>query len=151
MDTPNPPKAKSSLRTLDLVPDAGEIIKPAELIDISGVSHLSLSARRLYNKLVAYAFGPEMGVLGHEWTIPIAELRGTHRGNERLADSIIALMQTVVTVRLANGQTRRVQLLGGNDMYDEARSRGLLTYSFDLRLVELLETRLSLASSRLPL
>ncbi len=138
MDTPNPPKAKSSLRTLDLVPDAGEIIKPAELIDISGVSHLSLSARRLYNKLVAYAFGPEMGVLGHEWTIPIAELRGTHRGNERLADSIIALMKTVVTVRLANGQTRRVQLLGGNDMYDEARSRGLLTYSFDLRLVELL-------------
>ena len=138
MDTPDPPKAKSSLRTLDLVPDAGEIIKPAELIDISGVSHLSLSARRLYNKLVAYAFGPEMGILGHEWTIPIAELRGTHRGNERLADSIIALMQTVVTVRLANGQTRRVQLLGGNDMYDEERSRGLLTYSFDRRLVELL-------------
>lgn len=138
MNTPNPPKAKNSLRTLDLVPDAGEIIKPAELIDISGVSHLSLSARRLYNKLVAYAFGPEMGIIGHEWTIPIAELRGTHRGNERLADSIIALMQTVVTVRLANGQTRRVQLLGGNDMYDEARSRGLLTYSFDLRLVELL-------------
>ena len=138
MDTPNPPKAKSSLRTLDLVPDAGEIIKPAELIDISGVSHLSLSARRLYNKLVAHAFGPEMGILGHEWTIPIAELRGTHRGNERLADSIIALMQTVVTVRLANGQTRRVQLLGGNDMYDEERSRGLLTYSFDRRLVELL-------------
>jgi hypothetical protein len=90
MDTPNPPKAKSSLRTLDLVPDAGEIIKPAELIDISGVSHLSLSARRLYNKLVAHAFGPEMGILGYEWTIPIAELRGTHRSNERLADSIIA-------------------------------------------------------------
>jgi hypothetical protein len=65
-----------------------------------------------------------MGIFGHEWTIPIAELRGTHRGNERLADSIMALMQTVVTVRLANGQTRRVQLLGGNDMYDEERSRG---------------------------
>jgi hypothetical protein len=126
------------MRTLDLVPDSGEIIKPAELIDISGVSHLSLSARRLYNKLVAHAFGPEMGIIGHEWTIPIAELRGTHRGNERLADSIIALMRTVVTVRLSSGQTRRVQLLGGNDMYDEERSRGLLTYSFDSRLVELL-------------
>jgi Initiator Replication protein len=138
MDAPPPPKAKSSVRTLDLVPDPGEIIKPAELIDISGVSHLSLSARRLYNKLVAHAFGPEMGVVGHEWTIPIAELRGTHRGNERLADSIIALMRTVVTVRLSSGQTRRVQLLGGNDMYDEERSRGLLTYSFDSRLVELL-------------
>jgi hypothetical protein len=139
MDASIPPRTKSSLRTLDLVPDPGEIIKPAELIDISGISHLSLSARRLYNKLVAHAFGPEMGIFGHEWTIPIAELRGTHRSNERLADSIIALMQTVVTVRLANGQTRRVQLLGGNDMYDEERSRGLLTYSFDRRLVELLQ------------
>ena len=33
MDAPTPPKANSSLRTLDLVPDPGEIIKPAELID----------------------------------------------------------------------------------------------------------------------
>lgn len=139
MDALSPPKTKSSLRTLDLAPDHGEIIKPAELIDITGVSHLTLSARRLYNKLVAHAFGPEMGIVGHEWTIPIADLRGTHRGNERLADSIIALMQTVVTVRLANGQMRRVQLLGGNDMYDEERSRGLLTYSFDRKLVELLQ------------
>lgn len=138
MDESNPPGANNLVRTLDLVPDPGEIIKPVELIDISGVSHLSLSARRLYNKLVAHAFGPQMGVPGHEWTIPTSELRGTHKGNERLTDSIVALMQTVVTVRLVNGQTRRVQLLGGNDMYDEERSRGFLTYSFDRRLVELL-------------
>src|SRR3954469_694553 len=139
MEDPSPPRAKSLARTLDLLPGHGEMIKPAELIDIIGVSHLTLSARRLYNKLVSNAFGPEMAIPGHEWTIPISELRGTHKGNERIADSIIALMQTVVTVRLTNGQTRRVQLLGGNDMWDEERSRGYLTYSFDGRLVELLQ------------
>jgi hypothetical protein len=139
MAEPDPPKANRSLvRTFDRVPDVGEMIKPIELIDITGVSHLTLSARRLYNKLVAHAFGPKMAIPGYEWMIPIAELRGTHKGNERIADSIMALMQTVVTVRLANGQTRRVQLLGGNDMWDEERSRGVLTYSFDRRLVELL-------------
>ena len=138
MDHPSRPKTKSSPQTLDLVPDHGEMIKPAELIEISGASHLTLSARRLYNQLVAHAFGPKMGIAGQEWTIQIAELRGMHDSNDRLADSIVALMKTVVTVRLANGQTRRVQLLGGNDMHDEGRSRGLLTYSFDRRLVELL-------------
>jgi hypothetical protein len=136
---PFPPKANSLLvRTVDRMPDPGEMLKPAELIDITGIAHLTLSARRLYNKLVAHAFGPEMAIPGYEWTIPIAELRGTHKGNERIADSIMALMQTVVTVRFGTGQTRRVQLLGGNDMWDEERSRGVLTYSFDRRLVELL-------------
>jgi hypothetical protein len=136
------PKAtapKATLRTLDAKPQHGEMIKPAELIDISGAGPLTLAARRLYNALVAHAFGPDMAKEGHEWTIALAEVRGTHKGSERIADSVLALMRTVVTVRLTNGQTRRVQLLGGNDMGDERRSRGVLTYSFDRRLVELLK------------
>lgn len=140
MADPPPPKANSSpLRTIDLVPTPGEMLKPAELIDITGLGTLTLSARRLYNKLIEYAFGPEMGIPGQEWSIPISELRGTHKGNERLADSITALMQTIVVVRLSDGATRRVQLLGGNDMGDAERSRGYLTYSFDRRMVELLK------------
>lgn len=133
-----PPKANSSVRTLDLKPHPGEMIKPAELIDISGADNLSLSARRVYNKLVENAFGPEMATVGHEWTISLADLRGARNDNDRIQDSIIALMKTVVTVRLSNGNTRRVQLLGGNDMGDEDRARGVLTYSFDPRLVALL-------------
>ena len=136
-----PPKSKDAekpRRTLELVPIPGEMIKPAELIDIDGATKLTLSARRLYNRLIAHAFGPEMGKEGQEWTIPIVELRGTHKGNERLEDSIVALMKTIVTVRLANGATRRVALLGGNDMGDPDRARGLFTYSFDKRLVPLL-------------
>jgi hypothetical protein len=132
------PKAKSSYRTIDLKPHHGEMIKPAELIDVSGARNLTLAARRLYNELVAHAFGREMGVVGYEWEIPLSTLRGTHRGNERIEDSIIALMRTIVRARLPDGRTRRVALLGGNDMGDPDRKHGTLTYSFDKRLVPLL-------------
>lgn len=138
---PNRPKSKSSpvqVRTLDLKPGYGEMIKPAELIDIDGASGLSLSARRLYNLLIAHAFGPDMGKEGHEWSIELSAIRGTHDSNDRLEDSIVALMKTIVTVRLSNGMTRRVALLGGNDMGNPDRQRGVLTYSFDERLVPLL-------------
>ena len=138
---PSPPKSYVSAerrKTLDLKPGHGEMIKPAELIDIDGTAGLSLSARRLYNVLIAYAFGPDLGKEGQEWTISIADLRGSHKGNERLEDSILALMKTIVTVRVADGRTRRVALLGGNDIDDPERPRGTLTYSFDKRLVPLL-------------
>lgn len=137
----HPPERKDidhPLRTIELTPMPGELLKPAELIDVDGASSLTLSARRLYNQLIAHAFGPDMGKEGQEWTIRIAELRGTHKGNERLEDSILALMKTIVTVRLADGTTRRVALLGGNDMGDPDRAHGSLTYSFDRRLVPLL-------------
>ena len=137
----NPPERKDSeqfRRTLELTPVPGEMLKPAELIDIDGATGLTLAARRLYNQLIAHAFGPDMGKEGQEWTIRISELRGTHKGNERLEDSVIALMKTIVTVRLPSGSTRRVALLGGNDMGDPERAHGSLTYSFDKRLVPLL-------------
>jgi hypothetical protein len=137
----NPPERKARekpLRTLELTPTPGEMLKPAELIDIDGATGLTLGARRLYNQLIAHAFGPDMGKEGQEWTISLAELRGAHKGNERIEESIVALMKTIVTVRLASGQTRRVALLGGNDMGDPERAHGTLTYSFDKRLVPLL-------------
>jgi len=80
-----------------------------------------------------------MAKVGSEWTIALSELRGTHKGNDRIEDSVVALMKTVVTVKLANGKTRRVQLLGDNDMDDGDRPRGTLTYSLGRRLVELLK------------
>lgn len=129
-----------SLRTLNQRPRPGEMIKPAELIEITGVSNsMSLTDRRTYNALVHNAFGPTMAVRGQEFRIPISELRGRHKGNERISDTIKRLMQTVVTVRLEDGRTRRVQLLGGNDMDDEDRPGGMLTYTFDHRLVAILK------------
>ena len=114
------------------------MLKPMELIDIDGATGLTLHARRLYNQLIAHAFGPELGQEGREWIIDLADLRGTHNSNEHIAESIVSLMKTVVTVRLADGRTRRVQLLGGNDMGEADRRHGTLTYSFDPKLVPLL-------------
>ena len=133
----NPPTSNSSAkRTIELTPSNDEMIKPAELIDITGNAELTLSARRLYNALLAHAFGRDMGVEGQDWSIPLSTLRGTHKSNE---DSIIALMKTIVTVRLQDGSTRRVALLGGNDMGMPERPHGQLTYSFDKRLVPVLQ------------
>lgn len=138
----NPQKSKSSagepMRTLRLVPQDGEMLKPAELIDIEGATGLTLHARRLYNQLIYHAFGPDMGEEGKEWVIPLTELRGSHNSNEHIEQSILSLMRTIVTVRMPDGVTRRVQLLGGNDMADDDRRHGTLTYSFDKRLVPLL-------------
>jgi len=126
------------IRTLDMRPEPGEMIKPAELIDVVGLSSLTLTDRRIYNALIANAFGPQMAVRGQEFVIDLSELRGRHKGYERISDTIERLMKTVVTVRLANGQTRRVQLLGGNDM-DPEDGPGVLAYSFDPKLIAILK------------
>ncbi|WP_128255404.1 hypothetical protein [Falsirhodobacter deserti] len=76
------PKSYNLRRTLEVRPLNGEMIKPAELIDIQGATGLSLAARRLYNRLLANAFGPDMGFEGRDFSIPLSELRGTHAGNE---------------------------------------------------------------------
>lgn len=132
------PICNSSPKTLDLDPHPGEMIKPAELIDLSDVSNLTLSARRMYNALIANAFGPAMATEGQEFSISLAELRGTHDSNDRIGDSIDALMKTVVVVRLADGGERRFQLLGGNDIDSPTRPHGMFTYSFDQRLAAVL-------------
>jgi len=131
---------KKSILTLALKAGHGEMLKPGELIEISDASALTLQDRRIYNFLVHKAFGPRMGEPDADFRIPLAELRGSHCGNERLEDSIERLMRTVVRIRLPDGQVRRVQLLGGNDMGDSSRERGYLTYSFDKRLSEILKT-----------
>jgi MinD-like ATPase involved in chromosome partitioning or flagellar assembly len=51
----------------------------------------------------------------------------------------LSLMRTILTVKLPNGATRRVQFLGGNDLDDPKRHAGVLTYSFDKRLIEILQ------------
>lgn len=136
--TASRPIGNSSLKTLDLEPYPGEMIKPAELIDLSDVSNLTLSARRMYNALIANAFGPEMAAEGQEFTVSLAELRGTHDSNDRIGESVDALMKTVVVVRLADGGERKFQLLGGNDMDSPTRPHGMFTYSFDRRLAAVL-------------
>ena len=54
-------------------------------------------------------------------------------------EAIEALMRTILSVSLPGGKTRRVQFLGGNDLDDPDRPAGVLTYSFDKRLIEVLQ------------
>lgn len=77
---------------------------------------------------------------GKDYTIEIDDLKpDDHKGYEMIEDAIISLMQTILTVRLPDGKTRRVQFLGGNDLDDPDRPAGVLNYSFDKRLVEILK------------
>lgn len=135
----NRPKANTSRRTLDLKPGLGEMIKPSELIDIKGAAGLSLADRRLYNVLLHHAFGPGLGEEGRRFEIALSELRDSHDSNDRITQSIEALMKTVVTIAREDGSTDRVQLLGWNNLADPRRPHGTLKYAIPPELSVLLK------------
>jgi Initiator Replication protein len=127
-------------RTIEIVPRGfNEAIKPAELIQITGHQSLSLQARRVITLL--YRNASLQGIAqGRDYQVEMDLLKPHgHKGYEQIEEAITALMKTIVAVKLPDGGTRRVQLLGGNDMDDPNRPRGMLTYSFDKRLVAILE------------
>jgi hypothetical protein len=126
------------LKVLDLKPRRDQATKPAELIQITGHQALTLNARRSITILWhnAHMQGVEEG---KDYTIEIDDLKpDNHKGYELVEEAIEALMTSILKVRLADGRTRRVQFLGGNDLDDPDRSAGVLSYSFDKRLVEIL-------------
>ena len=124
--------------TLNIRPRPREAIKPAELIQVTGHQDLTLNARRAITILWHNAH--IQGVAdGRDYTIEIDDLKpAAHKGYEMVEEAIEALMRTLLVVRLPNGSTRRVQFLGGNDLDDPDRPAGVLTYSFDKRLIEVL-------------
>lgn len=127
------------IKVLNLKPRRDQAVKPAELIQITGHQALTLSARRSITILWhnAHMQGIEEG---KDYTIEIDDLKpDDHKGYEMVEDAIISLMQTILTVKLPDGKTRRVQFLGGNDLDDPDRPAGVLNYSFDKRLVEILK------------
>lgn len=127
-----------TLRVFDLNPRRDQATKPAELIQITGHQTLTLNARRSITLLWhnAHMQGVEEG---RDYTIEIDDLKpDDHKGYEMVEEAIEALMSTILRVRLPGGQTRRVQFLGGNDLDDPDRPAGVLNYSFDKRLVEIL-------------
>ena len=129
----------ATLKVFNLKPRRDQAVKPAELIQITGHQSLTLNARRSITILWhnAHMQGVEEG---RDYTIEIDDLKpDDHKGYEMVEDAIIALMQTILTVKLPDGKTRRVQFLGGNDLDDPDRASGVLNYSFDKRLVEVLK------------
>lgn len=142
------PHTKQSMRTVDLKPDSGEMLKPRETIDIVGTEMLTLHDKRVWNVLLANAHGPKLAQAQTKFSIPMSELRDSHMGNDRIADSIERLMKTIVRYRDGD-RVFRFQLLGGNDMGDTGRSHGTLTYSFDEKLIAVLQNSTMFAKLKL--
>lgn len=129
----------NNTRTLNVSPNPGEMVKPAELIEVKGAAKLTLADRRLFNVLLRHAFGPDLASEGRRFEISVADLRETHESNDRLVQSIEALMTTVVTIKRPDGSTDRVQLLGWNNLSDPKRPRGNFKYSIPPELALLLK------------
>ena len=126
-------RKSSPVKATAVKPRPGEIVKPGELIDVVELVPLSLSARRTFNLLVQNAWGSITEDREHQ--IDKAVLRGAHESNDRLVDTILALMACVVEIQTEkNGKriTRRVQILGSND--EEHDDFGVLHYNFPLQL-----------------
>ncbi|WP_181708692.1 replication initiation protein [Chthonobacter rhizosphaerae] len=129
----------AQILTLTLTPRSDEAIKPAELIQVTGHHDLTLNARRAITILWHHAHLQGVGE-GRRYTVEIDELKPAgHKGYEMVVEAIEALMRTLLVVKLPNGKTRRVQFLGGNDLDSPDRPAGVLTYSFDPYLIEILQ------------
>lgn len=111
MDGQDLPKSYDGT-TLSAYQRRGEVIKPVELIEVRGGERMTLLARRIYNQLLANAFGPNMADEGRMFKIAMAELRGNSPSSQRVIEALGVLRRTDVTVMLTSGDVLSVQLLG---------------------------------------
>lgn len=119
--------------TIDQRPHGDEFAKARELIEIRGTGALSLHDRRVMNVLYANAGALLCEDVKH--VIAIAELRGFHKGGERVKDSILRLMKTVVEMpvrdRKGKPALQLVQVLSDTTISDEDDDpAGQVNYSF---------------------
>jgi hypothetical protein len=134
-----PATERPPVRTIDIRPRSRDAIKPAELIQVTGHHELTLNARRAIT-ILWYNAHLQGIAEGRDYAVELDDLKPDgHKGYEMVEQAVEALMRTILTVRLSTGKTRRVQFLGGNDLDDPDRPAGVLTYSFDKRLIEILK------------
>ena len=115
-------------------------VKPGELVDMRAGADLSLQDRRIFNLLVENAWSEITENKDHR--IAIKRLRGPrHKGGERVADSVKALMTTLVEVPTKlDGEPAifATQLLGETTrMIDEDSANAMLVYAFPSSLSDL--------------
>lgn len=115
-----------------LHPDnAGQIIKPRELVDIIEITPLNRAETVLYNQLLGHAWNEIRAKSVHK--IRKSVLRGSHESNDRLNEAFDNLMSAWAKIRARDPQTGematfRVHLLGTNK--EEDKSDGYFTYTF---------------------
>ena len=129
-------------KTIDQRPNGDEFAKARELIEIRGTGGLSLQDRRVMNVLYANAGHQLCDEVNH--VIGIADLRGSHKGGERVKDSILRLMKTVVEVPTKDSKgrpaTKLVQILSDTTLSDEDDNpTGQVVYSFSKGMREIIK------------
>ena len=129
---------KVALRTRDVTPREGEMIKPGEVIGPRGIETWTLSDRRIWNQLILNAWGDRLDDPLAEFEVPVRELRAGHTSSDRLRNTLDRLQATLVKVRTAAGRQISVQMLGHTDLSDEENPTGVLRYSFHPTLVPIL-------------
>jgi hypothetical protein len=124
---------------LDPNDTSGTMVKPAELVDVVELTPLTLVDRRSYNLLIAHAWDRIDEDVEH--AVPKAALRGTHKGNERLSDTIQRLMAGQVEVRIIRDgkrYLRSIHLLGAVDRPEDEEEDGNVYYRFPAELREII-------------
>jgi len=129
---------KDKLKTKDISPRKGEMIKPNEIIGIAGIEGWTLADRRTWNLLLVNAWGDRLEDPTADFYIALRELRGLHDSNDRIKPCLEKLQKTLVSAKMPDGTLRTVQMLGGTDMGDADREDGILKYDFHRKLVPLL-------------
>ena len=129
-------------RTIDQKPKGDEFAKARELIEIRGTGGLSLQDRRVMNVLYANSGTKIFDEISH--VIGIAEQRGAHKGGERVKDSILRLMKTVVEVPTKDSKgapaTKLVQILSDTTVSDDDNNpAGQVVYSFSRGMREIIK------------
>lgn len=129
---------KKRIKTKDVTPRPGEMIKPGEIIGIPGMEGWSLADRRTWNLLLVNAWSNRLEDPTADFEIALRELRGLHDSNDRVRASLERLQTTLIAAKMPDGKTRTVQMLGGCDIDDDDRADGQLRYDFHRKLVPLL-------------
>jgi len=117
------------------------IAKAGEMIEVRQSYALTLHDRRVLNLLIRHA--GEKIADDCEHIMPMRDLRSTHKGGERVRDSIERLMTTLVLVPTKDSKgrkaTRRTTLLSDTTTTDdEDNPQGEVRYSFSPTMRDIL-------------
>ncbi|HEX3747558.1 MAG TPA: replication initiation protein [Bryobacteraceae bacterium] len=128
-------------KTIDQKPNGDDFAKARELIEIRGTETLTLQDRRIVNLLYSNAGAKLCDDVRH--VIGIADLRGNHRGGERVKDSIDRLrgLEVSVPAFTAGGlaaETRTSILAGSTITIDEDNPAGQVIYSFSKEMRDII-------------
>lgn len=129
---------KNIVLTLQQRPIHGEMLKPAELIEIYGAEKLPLQARRMYNLLLHNAHGPDLLKPHHQFKVPLSDLKYADEGRARIKRHAMDLASTFISFSPEDRPDEDLIPLLGYFSLGKSMESGYLTYQFDPRLVALL-------------